>query len=86
MSIKIKCVWEHNGNDSLLYASNFVGAFSRGESKEIAVDKMQKEISAYLRWKKEDVEEPLEVSVEQESASTLNICEADSPNGSENIW
>ena len=30
----INCVWEHNGNDSILYADNFVGAFTRGASKE----------------------------------------------------
>ena len=35
--MKINCVWEHNGNDSILYASDFVGAFTRGASKEEAV-------------------------------------------------
>ena len=25
--MKVKCVWEHNGDDSILYASNFIGAF-----------------------------------------------------------
>ena len=38
--MKINCVWEHNGNDSILYASDFVGAFTRGASKEEAVLKM----------------------------------------------
>lgn len=32
--MKIKCVWEHNGNDSLLYSNNFIGAFTRGETLE----------------------------------------------------
>ena len=36
----INCVWEHNGNDTLLYATNFVGAYTRGESLEIAKTKM----------------------------------------------
>lgn len=36
----INCVWEHNGNDTLLYATNFVGAYTRGESLEIAKAKM----------------------------------------------
>lgn len=76
--MKIKCVWEHNGNDSLLYASNFVGAFTRGESKEIALEKMQDEIKAYLRWKNGAAEENLQVSVEEEWPSTLDICDADS--------
>ena len=32
----INCVWEHNGSDTLLYAANFIGAYTRGESLEIA--------------------------------------------------
>ena len=42
--MEIKCVWEHNGADSLLYAENFIGAFTRGESLEVAKDKMSAEI------------------------------------------
>ncbi len=83
--MKIKCVWEHNGNDSLLYSSNYVGAFSRGESKEVTLAKMQDEVSAYLRWKKDATEEmadvtnaSFEVCIEQEWASGLDICDADS--------
>lgn len=83
--MKIKCVWEHNGNDSLLYSSNFIGAFSRGESKEVTLAKMQDEVSAYLRWKNEATEEmsditnaSFEVCIEQEWASGLDICDADS--------
>lgn len=77
---KIQCVWEHNGNDSLLYASNCIGAFTRGSTKEIAVSKMQKEIKAYLRWKNGAVPnlENLEVEIVQEKASELHICDADS--------
>ena len=43
----INCVWEHNGNDTLLYAINFVGAYARGESLEIAKTKMPQEIVSY---------------------------------------
>lgn len=49
--MKIKCVWEHNGNDSLLYSTNYIGAFTRGETREIALGKMQGEVEAYLRWR-----------------------------------
>ena len=49
--MKVKCVWEHNGDDSILYASNFIGAFTRGKSKCEAIGKMSSEISAYLKWK-----------------------------------
>lgn len=76
--MKIRCVWEHNGNDSMLYSSNFVGAFTRGESKEIALSKMKDEIKAYLRWKNGSAEENLQVGVEEEWPSTLDICDADS--------
>lgn len=44
----INCVWEHNGNDTLLYAVDFVGAYTRGETLEAAVRKMQAEICSYL--------------------------------------
>lgn len=40
--MKIRCVWEHNGNDSILYSDNYVGAFTRGESKDIAMRKMNR--------------------------------------------
>ena len=48
--MKIKCVWEHNGNDTILYAENFVGAYARGESREIALEKMKREAERYARW------------------------------------
>lgn len=73
----IKCVWEHNGNDSMLYSVDYVGAFTRGENKEIATSKMQKEIEAYLRWKGEKFSEDIEVSIQQEWVSSLDICDAD---------
>lgn len=75
--MKIKCVWEHNGEDTILYANNFVGAFTRGETKEIALQKMRKEVKSYLRWKEEEVSDDLEVSVVQEWDSKLDICDAD---------
>ena len=46
----INCVWEHNGNDTLLYAVDFVGAYTRGESLEIAKAKMPQEIVSYCNW------------------------------------
>ena len=46
----IQCVWEHNGNDTLLYAANLPGAYARGKSLEIALSKMRKEAECYLKW------------------------------------
>ena len=44
--MKIRCAWEHNGNDTLLYAIDFVGAYTRGENLEAATKKMMQEISS----------------------------------------
>ena len=46
----INCVWEHNGRDTLLYAVDFVGAYTRGETVEADVRKVQAEICSYLKW------------------------------------
>lgn len=74
----IKCVWEHNGDDSLLYAANFIGAFTRASSLDIAIRKMPYEIQSYLKWKGESVPNALEVEIIQQSSSDLSISDADS--------
>ena len=76
--MKIKCVWEHNGNDTLLYAVDYIGAYTRGENLEIAKSKMSGEIASYLRWLSEDVSDNIEVMTIQEKASSLAIKDADS--------
>lgn len=76
--MKIHCVWEHNGNDSMIYASNFAGAFTRGETREIALNKMRDEVRAYLRWKNGSDMCDSEVIITQEQNSELDICDADS--------
>ncbi|MBP3464713.1 MAG: hypothetical protein J6J90_01040, partial [Angelakisella sp.] len=40
--MKIRCVWEHNGGDTLLYAADLPGAYARGDSKEAALEKMRR--------------------------------------------
>ena len=76
--MKVRCVWEHNGNDSILYADNFVGAFTRGETEQEAIRKMPAEICSYLKWTGEELTEPPEIEIEQEKASGLTISDADS--------
>ena len=76
--MKIKCVWEHNGNDSLLYSGNFIGAFTRGVSKEDALKKMEREIISYCAWAGQSVTLPLDIVITQEKVSELNIRDADS--------
>jgi len=49
--MKISCVWEHNEDDTLLYAVDFPGAFTRGSSLQEAMEKMPREIMSYLWWR-----------------------------------
>lgn len=76
--MEIKCIWEHNGDDSLLYAEKCVGAFTRGESLAVAVSKMPEEIKAYMSWIGELVPEEVNVVIVQEKKSELDIKDADS--------
>jgi len=76
--MKIECVWEHNGNDTLLYAVNLPGAYTRGENKEIALEKMAPEACSYLRWKGETAPESFTVEIVQEAKCDLQVCDADS--------
>lgn len=76
--MKIKCIWEHNGNDSLIYAENCVGAFARGESLEVALQKLPSEIQSFYAWLGEDVPEEIEAVIVQEKESDLEVKDADS--------
>ena len=80
---KIQCIWEHNGNDTLLYAGNMIGAFTRGDTKDNALMKMADEILAYERWREgtfgqDYMDFAPEITVVQEKTSELNIRDADS--------
>ena len=74
----INCVWEHNGNDTLLYAVDYVGAYTRGESLDVAKAKMPAEISSYLKWCGENTSNDFEIVITGEKVSDLNIKDADS--------
>lgn len=76
--MKIRCVWEHNGNDSILYAENFTGAFTRGASIDDAIQKMPFEIKSYLKWKGDTIPDLIETEIIQEKNSELTISDADS--------
>jgi hypothetical protein len=76
--MKIRCVWKHNGNDSILYADNFIGAFTRGASIDEAIQKMPSEIKSYLKWKGDFVPDFFEPEIIQEKISELTVSDADS--------
>ncbi len=74
----VHCVWEHNKNDSLIYSSNVIGAFTRGASKEEALVKMEREIESYFLWTGEIPPSSIEMIITQESVTNLSISDADS--------
>ena len=74
----MKCVWEHNGNDTLLYSVEYVGAYTRGNSLEAAMAKMRAELEAYSSWKGQHCGTEVEIEIVQEKISTLQIADADS--------
>lgn len=76
--MKIRCVWEHNCNDSILYSIDYTGAFTRGETRDVAIQKMASEIRSYLQWKGSSVPASLEPIIVQEKDSGLAISDADS--------
>jgi len=76
--MKIRCVWEHNGGDSILYADDLPGAFTRGASKEEAMLKMPDEIRRFQLWKGEVPINGCDIEIVQEKRSDLQIKDADS--------
>ena len=76
--MKIRCVWEHNGNDSILYADSFIGAFTRVASKDLAIQKMPSEIKSYLMWRGDLAADSFKIEIVQEKCSELTISDADS--------
>ncbi len=76
--MKISCVWEHNGDDTLLHAIGFPGAFSRGENLQSAMEKMICEIQSYFAWLKLDIPENFELEIVQNQPCDLQVCDADS--------
>ena len=74
----VPCVWEHNGSDTLLYAVNLPGAYARGESREAALAKMDREIRTYLNWMGGPVPDRITVEIIQDAPCGLEIRDADS--------
>lgn len=75
---EIRCIWEHNGDDTLLYAENYIGAYTRGASLNEALSKMPRESRSYLKWLGSDASNDLTPIIIQEKKSQLKISDADS--------
>lgn len=74
----IKCVWEHNKDDTLLYAADFPGAYTRGSDLTSAKQKMHDEIFSYLKWIGVTAPSDLTVKIIQDYSCSVQVCDADS--------
>ena len=74
----MKCVWEHNGSDTLLYSIDHIGAYTRGSSLEAAAAKMPAEIADYAAWRGQSCGKVPDIEIVQEKSSNLQIADADS--------
>lgn len=76
--MKIACIWEHNGSDSLLYARDYPGAYSRGNDLDTAKSKIAGEMAAYFAWLGRPLESAVQAEIVLDAPSRLNIADADS--------
>ncbi len=74
----IRCVWEHNGADSLVWAENFPGAYARSADLQTALQKLPGDVRRLLRWQGEDAPTVLLPQVVQEKTTGLTVRDADS--------
>lgn len=80
MGITVCAVEEYNDKGFLIYAENYPGAYVRGNTREVALSKFQREIKEYLSWKYGMLQEEASVWVDivESRSSTLEIQDADS--------
>lgn len=74
----VNCAWEHNGNDTLLYALDHPGAFTRGASLSEASAKLEREVQAWCLWAGAPVPEHVTPEVVQDASCELAVRDADS--------
>lgn len=76
--MEIRCVWEHNGDDTLIYAENAPGAYARGASREEALSKLDGELRAWTRWQGKLPRDSYDFTIVQEQSCDLQVRDADS--------
>lgn len=76
--MNIRCIWEHNGNDSIVYSDNFPGAFTRGKDFITTASKMKNEIISYAKWSGCSLPDSFDIELVMDKPSDLQIRDADS--------
>ena len=74
----IRCVWEHRGEDTLLWAVDYPGAFARGASLAEAMEKLPCDLVEWSAWTGETVQECGDVQIIADVPCSLEVRDADS--------
>lgn len=74
----IPCLWEHNGDDTILWPVDYPGAFARGRNLEEAKLKLEKDLRAWSAWTGQPVPEEMVIEVVCDAACALDVRDADS--------
>lgn len=76
--MKISCIWEHRGEDTILWPVGYPGAFARGASLAEALEKIPEDLKAWSEWTGQPAPEIAEPVILGEVDSGLDIRDADS--------
>lgn len=77
--MNVPYIWEHNHDDSLIYADPYIGAYVRGRNKEEALAKFDDEIRSYILWRDHTpFTGELTFEMAEDHSSSLDIRDADS--------
>lgn len=75
---KICCVWEHRGEDTILWPVDYPGAFARGESLQAAMEKLPKDLHDWAEWTGAAAPEFGDIRIIADVTCDLDVRDADS--------
>ena len=74
----VRCVWEHRGADTILWAEDYPGAFARGASLEEALNKLPGDLADWADWTGGAAPEFCALRIVGDVESGLDVKDADS--------
>ena len=74
----VDCLWEHRGEDTILWPSAFPGAFARGAGLSEALEKLSGDLKDWSAWTGEPAPEFAEPVIVAQIESGLDVQDADS--------
>lgn len=75
---RVPCVWEHRGEDTILWAVDYPGAFARGASLAEALEKLPRDLADWSAWTGGAAPEFCQIEIAADSACALDVRDADS--------